>query len=656
MCGITAILSDPASTVDPAVIRRMTDALKHRGPDDQQVVHLAGCQLGHTRLSILDPIGGVQPMAHPSGRWTIVFNGEIYNHGELREHLQARGVVLRTRSDTEVLLHAYVEFGPACLNRLNGQFAFAVWDRDRQELFAARDRFGEKPLYWARSPHGHVLVASELKAIVASGLVAPRIDLLSVEMYLGLYYVPPDRTIYRNIHTLQPGHAIVWRRGERGVCDDIRAYRWWTPRFSHLRIDREDAVAEIRRLLAAAVRRQMVADVKVGAFLSGGLDSSTIVGLMSAETSGRQDAVSTFAAGFGELLDELPFARDVADRWGTRHHESHVEQIDVAGELAAMSAIYDEPFGDSSNIPTTLISRQARQGVKVVLSGDGGDELFGGYAWYEPAIALAARRAAETDAWSEHVGRTGPIAADRTGLWGFRGQPSAVEPLRQRFAGAGVRKLDVATQFDVACYLPGDILVKVDRAAMSCGLETRAPFLDSDLAEFVLSLPWHLRFGLDAAPPAEVGDASPATGTVGVMTARSSRPTLRFSADGRTVVRSVEHTSRSVLDQARNQTPITQTRPLKSLLRDACGDLWPASIRKRGKQGFGAPVRHWLLRPEIRGLWQQVTSPQGSLAALLPGICDPNVTEALRPQRQWSLLCLGVWLQGRESCLSELCG
>ncbi|QOV89438.1 asparagine synthase (glutamine-hydrolyzing) [Humisphaera borealis] len=652
MCGIAAILADSETSLDPQAIARMTAALVHRGPDDQRTLRLPGCDLGHTRLSILDLAGGAQPMAHPSGRWTIVFNGEIYNHAELRQQLEGRGVAFRTRSDTEVLLHAYVEFGPACLNRLNGQFAFAVWDRDRRELFAARDRFGEKPLYWARSPQGHVLLGSEIKAIEASGLVSPRIDLMSVEMYLGLYYVPPDRTIYRNVHTLPPGHAIIWRHGESCVCDDVRAYRWWTPRLSHLKLDRQDAVGEIRRLLGAAVSRQMVADVPVGAFLSGGLDSSTIVALMSDSSktqasvripeepdSGRlRSAVRTFAAGFGELIDELPFAREVAERYRTDHHESQIERIDVAAELTTMATVYDEPFGDSSNIPTSLISRQARQGVKVVLSGDGGDELFGGYAWYEPAIARCAAstqrstgssigepgradssyvlnrgecRTAQliaapprrplTDPWAEHVARTGPIGDDRRGLWAHRGQPAVLETLRQCYDPRHGQGLDVATRFDVGCYLAGDILVKVDRAAMSCGLETRAPFLDADLTEFVLGLPWQMRFGTD-------GGTSP-------------------SGDA---------------------------PPLKGLLREACADLWPASIRKRNKQGFGAPVRHWLQRPEVDEVWRRVTRPGGALAALLPGVADADITNALRPQRKWSVLCLGTWLEQREGCLADL--
>jgi asparagine synthase (glutamine-hydrolysing) len=262
--------------------------------------------------------------------------------------------------------------------------------------------------------------------------------------------------------------------------------------------------------------------------------------------------------------------------------------------------VYDEPFADSSNVPTYLVSEFARRGVKVVLSGDGGDELFGGYSWYAPLLAGFDSREppepAETDWWERHVGSATHLFADRAALWGVGNQPAAGEAIRQGYKpGGDWRAMDRATHFDLACYLPGDILAKVDRAAMAHGLETRCPFLDVDLAEFVLGLPWQLRF--------KGGGAS-----------------------------------------------------LKWLLREACGDLWPPSLRTRPKQGFGAPVRHWLQRPDVQALWQRVTRPGGPLVALLPGAADANILEPLRPQRRWTLLCLGLWLegQGRSQCLRNL--
>lgn len=572
MCGIAVILPGSALETPADAIERMTAALAHRGPDAQACLHMPGCELGHTRLSIIDIEGGAQPMTDARGRFHIVFNGEIYNHCELRRELEQLGVAFRTRSDTEVLLQAFERYGEGMLKRLSGQFAFAIWDAVEHELFVARDRFGEKPLYWAAAPGGQVILASEIKAILASGLVSPRIDLASVEAYLGLYYVPPNRTIYENIHVLPPAHAARLKEGSR------TAWRYWTPRYSHINASEAEAVDRVRSLLSRAVERQTVADVPVGAFLSGGLDSTTIVALMSEQAN---QPVRTYAVGFGELIDELPFARAAADAYATDHHEMQMG-IDVPDALARMTGIYDEPLGDSSNIPTFLLAEYARRHVKVVLSGDGGDEVFGGYAWYAPLLQQTG------DSFRRHLANSTALDDDRARLWGTRAPVNAL--VSDAFRPADdVRDIDRATAFDVACYLAGDILVKVDRAAMAHGLETRAPFLDAELAEFVLGLPWQMRF---------------------------------------------------------------KGGSLKHLLRAACGDLWPESIRARGKQGFGAPVRNWLEHPGVASAWSRVTHRDSALSALLPGA--PAVANELRPQRRWSLLCLGLWLEGRDTCLANL--
>jgi asparagine synthase (glutamine-hydrolysing) len=559
----------------------MTAALRHRGPDAQQFVRLPRCHLGHTRLSIIDPANGAQPMSDPAGRYSIVFNGEIYNHRYLRRELERDGVPFKTNCDTEALLLGYAHWGRNVLARLNGQFAFAIWDAAERTLFAARDRFGEKPLYWATTPAGDVLIASEIKSILASGLIRPKIDPLSVDAYLGLFYVPPERTIYTNVHALRPAHAVVFRAGA-----PIEPWRYWEPRYSvHDRIDEAEAVAQVRTLLGQAVARQTVADVPVGAFLSGGLDSTTIVGLMSRD---RTEPVKTFSVGFADLIDELPFARDVARHYGTDHHELQMN-IDVASMLDRMLDVYDEPFGDSSNIPTFLVSEHARRTVKVVLSGDGGDEIFGGYDWYRTPPGNTDGAA---NGWAKHVGNATHVLFDRSTLWGHRPAPAAAHSLCESHPPPpGATRMDAATAFDVSCYLPGDILVKVDRAAMAHGLETRSPFLDVELAEFVLGLPWQLRF------------ASPASG-------------------------------------------------LKHLLRSACQDLWPDSVRSRGKQGFGAPVPHWLRQPQVGAMWDRVTRPNSPLTFLLPGLT--NLIPDLRPQRKWTLLCLGLWLERNEACLAGL--
>jgi asparagine synthase (glutamine-hydrolysing) len=573
MCGIAVILPGSAMRTTPFAIERMTSALAHRGPDAQSTARLSGCDLGHTRLAVIDLTTGQQPMSDASGQFTIVFNGEIYNYRQLRRELEGRGHAFRTTSDTEVLLHACMEYDQSAPTHLNGQFAFAFWNAREQTLLVARDRFGEKPLHWARGANGEWIFASEIKAVLASGLLEPRIDRVSVDAYLGLHYVPPDRTIYENIGTLAPGHVGICKAGNFAVS------RYWEPRIGCNNIDAAEAVDEIARLLDRAIERQMTADVPVGAFLSGGLDSTTIVALMHRHSTSQ---VSTFSVGFGNLIDELPFAREAANLHQTDHHELQM-QIDVPEMLHRMTEVYDEPFADSSNIPTYLIAQYARKHLKVVLSGDGGDELFGGYDWYRSLLD----RPADEQTLHQHLLQSTHVTADRSVLWGGH-QPESAANIFSRYDSRSIG-IDAAVAFDCNCYLPGDILVKVDRAAMAHGLETRAPFLDVDFAEFVLGLPAKLRFSDDR---------------------------------------------------------------LKGLLRAACEPLWPASIRKRAKQGFGAPVRAWLELPEVRGLWESIVRPDGPLTALLPGLA--HAATDLRPQRKWTLLCLGQWLEARTPCLSGL--
>jgi asparagine synthase (glutamine-hydrolysing) len=422
--------------------------------------------------------------------------------------------------------------------------------------------------------------------------------------------VPPDRTIYENVHVLPPAHSAVLRADARP-----EPWRYWEPRYScHDGIDGDEAVAQVRTLLERAVGRQTVADVPVGAFLSGGLDSTTIVGLMSA---GLAEPVKTFSVGFEDLIDELPFARDVAAAYRTDHHELQMS-IDVAAMLGRMTDVYDEPFGDSSNIPTFLVSEYARRSVKVVLSGDGGDEIFGGYDWYRTLLG-AAEGATGTEVWERHVATSTGALSDRAPLWGRHAAPAAGFALRGSHpAPPGSAGMDGASAFDVSCYLPGDILCKVDRAAMAHGLETRSPFLDVDLAEFVLGLPWQLRF------------ADP-TGSASLPASRG-------------------HAAQSAPGSA--GAPPSRAAPLKYLLRAACQDLWPDSVRSRGKQGFGAPVRHWLQQPEVAALWDRATRDDAPLTFLLPGL--RSVAPDLRPQRRWTLLCLGLWLERNPACLANL--
>jgi asparagine synthase (glutamine-hydrolysing) len=587
-------------------IDRMVASLGHRGPDAYAALRVPRCALGHTRLSIIDLECGAQPMTDGAGRYSITFNGEIYNYAELREELLGEGVTFRTHSDTEVILAAYARWGTAALDRFRGMFAFAIWDAVERVLFAARDLFGEKPLYYADTNDGGLVLASEIKALFASGLISRDLELSGVDAYLAFGYLPPTSSIYRAIRPLPPGHWMRWEDGR------ISLHRYWVPRLETRPIGLDEAAETLRTLLRQAVRRQMVADVPVGAFLSGGLDSTSIVALMQGL---NPRPVKTFSVGFGDEINELPYARAVARRYETEHHEVDLGAPPLAALLERMAEVYDEPFADSSSIPTYLISKFARGHVKVVLAGDGGDEMFGGYHWY-PMLALSQTVAGSRAEWvilralsraireraralyrrSVAVGLSARWpdmwlraamnqvyvpGARRAVLWGDSRTPPR-DVAHADVAPAAIEGLNRAFYFDLTTYLPGDILVKVDRAAMAHGLETRAPFLDRDLAEFALSLP----------------------------------ASLKVDTRGRT----------------------------KIVLRHACEQYWPEEVRARGKQGFGSPYRRWLQKPDVGALLARTFRAGGPLRTLLPGIS----TSVPPPTYEtWMLLTLGLWLERR---------
>ncbi|MEA2235591.1 MAG: hypothetical protein QOC81_315 [Thermoanaerobaculia bacterium] len=604
MCGIAAIISPVANRLE--LVSVMIDTLEHRGPDARGTASVRDCALGHVRLSIIDLSSGAQPMSDASERYWITYNGELYNFLELRDELEGKGHPFRTHSDTEVIIAAYHEWGRDCLQRFRGMFAFALWDTHNRTLFAARDIFGEKPLYYARMSDGALVIASEIRAILASKLVGHSLDLVSVDAFLAFGYVPPDRTVYRDVATLPPAHCLDWREG------NVTVEPYWRPRLGERQIGMDEAAEELRHLAGRAVKRQMIADVPVGAFLSGGLDSSTIVALMQEHSA---IPVKTFSVGFGSLINELPYARAVAERYRTEHYELYLETLDVAGLIERMSDVYDEPFADTSHIPTFLVSEFASRHVKVVLSGDGGDELFGGYPWHSMlvragqvthsyALWIVARIASKLlrdrnialarksialgyaarwpDPWlgdiQSHV-TTSP--RQRQKLWG-RSVPSWTPGDLYR-PGDDVKGIDRGLFFDLMHYLPGDILVKVDRAAMAHGLETRAPFLDRDLAEFALSLPAALK-----------------------------------------------------VDENRG----------KLVLREACERYWPEELHGRGKQGFGSPIGAWMEKPDVAALTRRVTGPKSKLRELLRGPVDDVLEE--HNYRAWIMMSLGIWLERHE--------
>src|SRR6266850_204508 len=381
MCGIAGFIAqDNFLDEDESnlVLDRMCRRITHRGPDDQGMMISGGVALGMRRLSIIDLVGGRQPMSGCGGLMTIVFNGEIYNFRELQRDLQTRGHQFKTHSDTETILHAYEEYGAACVERLRGMFAFAIWDAPRRELFIARDRAGKKPLYYTITRRGTLLFGSELKSLREHPEFHAETSLEALDAYLTFGYVPDPLTIFRDVHKLPPGHHLTFTAGR------ARVEQYWDFPYSEPQAEpaqsEEVCLEELRELLDEAVRVRLVSDVPLGAFLSGGVDSSTVVGLMARHTD---QPVKTFSIGFHEdSYNELKYARVAAKHFGTDHHEFIVTP-DICEIVDDLVWHFDEPFADSSAIPTYMVSKLAREYVTVVLSGDGGDELFGGYTRYQ---------------------------------------------------------------------------------------------------------------------------------------------------------------------------------------------------------------------------------------------------------------------------------
>jgi asparagine synthase (glutamine-hydrolysing) len=530
MCGITGWFDCRGrQPPDQALARAMNDAVRHRGPDGEGFHFEPGLALGHRRLAIIDLETGSQPMFTEGGRIAIVFNGEIYNYRELRDTLQNLGHGFATRSDTEVILRAWVHWGRKCVERLHGMFAFALWDARDQVLFLARDRLGEKPLYYASLPDGGLVFGSELKALTVHPAMSRKIDPCAVEDFFTFGYINEPRTIYEGVKKLEAGHVLTCRRGGGVVVES-----YWTPRpRGSFRGGLEEAARELRERLATAVKSQLVADVPVGAFLSGGVDSSAVTTMMARSVPG---SVECFTIGFEEArFDERVYAASVAQRYNLRQSVETVKSDDMES-VAALPAIFDEPFGDSSALPTYRLARLARRSVKVALSGDGGDELFAGYLRYlfhsreealrakvpsalrkslfgplsrvYPQLDWAPRffRARQTfrelscDTAEGYLHNVSIMDDEARGrlfspqLRRSRGGYHPVETIahHMRKAPSG-DPVAVAQYVDLKTWLVGDILTKVDRTAMACSLEVRVPMLDPDFVEWTLGLPTSLK-------------------------------------------------------------------------------------------------------------------------------------------------------------------
>ncbi|MEE4109757.1 MAG: XrtA/PEP-CTERM system amidotransferase [Halieaceae bacterium] len=527
MCGIAGIFDlSGERDVDPELLRAMNQVQFHRGPDEGGEFFGPGIALGHRRLSIIDLAGGQQPMRSADGSLCLVYNGEIYNFRELARELQKLGYIFRTHCDTEVILYAWQEWGEGCVKRFRGMFAFALYDDRRKSLFLARDRFGIKPLYYAVLPNGWLLFGSELKVLKAHPELSRKLDVRAVEDYFALGYVPEPKTIYRDAHKLEPGHTRLYARDQSPPSS--RCY--WDIPFAPVQARSEaEQQAELRERLREAVDIRLVSEVPLGAFLSGGVDSSAVVAAMA----GLQgEPVNTCAIGFDVAqFDETDYARKVAERFKTNHQERRVDADDF-GLLDTLASLYDEPYADSSAMPTYRVCQLARERVTVALSGDGGDENFAGYRRYRLHMAEERARSLMPEALRKPLfgtlGRVYPKAdwaprfvrakttfqalardsvqaylhsvsicraeqrdklfspALKSALQGYR-----VDEVFRHHAGncPTEHPLSLIQYLDMKTYLVGDILTKVDRASMAHSLEVRVPLLDHPFAEWISGLP-----------------------------------------------------------------------------------------------------------------------------------------------------------------------
>jgi asparagine synthase (glutamine-hydrolysing) len=619
MCGIAGILRTDGAPAGGGLLQAMTTAIAHRGPDGDGFFCEGPVGLGHRRLAIIDLVTGDQPMSSDDGPAVLVFNGEIYNFRELRRELEARGAAFRTTSDTEVILRAYEAWGVECLPRLRGMFAFALWDKTRRRLFLARDRVGIKPLVYAWDGR-RLLFASEIKALLEDPLLPRDLDWEALRDFLTLHYIPGPRTIFRSIQKLPPASYLVLDLGGLEAPEpEVR--RYWDLHFApDPRPSEAEWLEGLHWHLTDAVRSHLVSDVPIGAFLSGGVDSSTVVALMAQASAGR---VRTFSIGFDDNdFDELQHAREVAQRYDTQHFE-YVVKPNALDTLPGLAWQFDEPFADSSALPTYYVSKITREHVTVALSGDGGDENFVGYTRYARAQRLHER----LDAFPAALARPLLRLASRLLPAGARGQgyldllgacpvdryfklvayqrsetlrtllsagareqvePVVTPALFRRLAAEG-RAPDYASTLqylDIHCYLPEDILTKVDRTSMAVSLETRVPLLDHVLMEYVATMPTALK--------------------------------LRDGVG-------------------------------KVILKRAMAADLPSGILERRKMGFGVPIASWFRR-ELTDYVRDVLEGQRTRRR---GLVDPGAVSALLDEHQrggrdrsseiWALLSLEEW-------------
>ncbi|HEY5402125.1 MAG TPA: asparagine synthase (glutamine-hydrolyzing) [Pyrinomonadaceae bacterium] len=620
MCGIVGLVRNDGKPIDEGLLARMNEAIRHRGPDEDGFYVNGSVGLAMRRLAIIDLKSGQQPIHNRDRTAWIVFNGEIYNYLELREKLEKLGHTFYTNSDTEAIVHAYDQYGSDCPKHLRGMFAFAIWDERTQELFLARDRVGKKPLLYAEV-NGQLVFGSEFSAILLHPDVSKEIRPEAIDCYLSFMCVPAPLTAYRAIKKLEPGHSLRWRKGE------VKTERYWQPDFSKkLDISEEEAGERAIEILRDAVKVRLMSEVPLGAFLSGGIDSSAVVALMSQESS---EKVKTFSIGFEEQdFSELQHAKRIAEHVGADHHE-FIVRPDAVEILPMLVEHYGEPYADSSAVPTYYVARETRRHVTVALNGDGGDESFAGYERYiamgltekyrkvpaffrESLIKEAVNRIPTSPIRKSTVNSAKRLLevvskprVNRYMHWMSVFNEGLKEPLysdafRQQtdraFAASfldtwfkkanGNGPVDTLLLTDLMTYLPNDLLVKVDIATMAVSLEARSPFLDHHVIEFAASLPERLKL---------------------------RRLTTKYL--------------------------------LKKVLRR----LLPAENLDRRKMGFGVPIGHWF-RGKMQPFLREVVL---SDKALRRGLFKPEVVKQLveqhtRSERDyshqlWTLLMLELW-------------
>lgn len=514
MCGICGIYDSNQRNIDKKLIISMMDSLKHRGPDDFGFFFDNHVALGHRRLSIIDLKTGKQPVYNEDQSITIVYNGEIYNFQEIKKELETKGHKFYTNTDTEVIVHAYEEYGESCLNHFNGMFAFAVWDSVKKQLFLARDRLGVKPVYYYFNG-SKLLFASELKSILKDVSINRQVDLESLNHFFAYEYIPSPMTIFQGINKLSPAHYLILKNNK------ISLHSYWDINFKESNKNKQYFIKNIPEQLKESVRKRLISDVPLGAFLSGGIDSSAIVSLMSQLT----DNVKTFTIGFEqESYSESKDARLIAEKFNTDHHEKIVSSEDIIQLLSPITKEIDEPFGDLSIFPTYLVSQFAGKYVKVVLSGDGGDELFAGYDWYLanklndyyrfipghrfilPGLFKELKQTEKSKGVINKTKRFIEGTSMPDNLMHIRWMTSFDKSAQQDIYSKKIGLTDpfnlITSYFskakgslnkmqyvDIKTYLPDDILTKVDRASMLNSLEARTPFLDYTFVEFAATIP-----------------------------------------------------------------------------------------------------------------------------------------------------------------------